>query len=95
MFQIRIRKFLGLPDPLVRGTDPDPFIIYLNKNSKKPRDFYGFVTFYDFLYCEELCKCSSKVNKQKTSYQNATDPEHCIKLRETDHQNDADHNFAS
>ncbi len=23
----RIRKFLGLPDPLVRGTDPNPFII--------------------------------------------------------------------
>jgi hypothetical protein len=23
----RIRMFLGLPDPLVRGTDPDPSII--------------------------------------------------------------------
>jgi hypothetical protein len=23
---IRIRMFLGLPDPLVRGTDPDPFL---------------------------------------------------------------------
>jgi hypothetical protein len=23
VFRIRIKKFLGLPDPLVRGTDPD------------------------------------------------------------------------
>jgi hypothetical protein len=35
--------FLGLPDPdpLVRGTDPDPSII---KNSKKNLDSYSSVT---------------------------------------------------
>jgi hypothetical protein len=34
VFRRRIRKFLGLPDPLVRGTDPDsdpdPYIIKQN-----------------------------------------------------------------
>jgi hypothetical protein len=36
--------FLGLPDPdpLVRGTDPDPSII--KENSKKNLDCYCFVT---------------------------------------------------
>ncbi len=41
------RKVLGLPDPFVRGTDPDfadsdPLSIKLN--SMKPRDFYCVVT---------------------------------------------------
>jgi hypothetical protein len=34
---------LGLPDPLVRVTDPDPSII--NQKSKKNLDSYSFVTF--------------------------------------------------
>jgi hypothetical protein len=41
---IQIRMFLGLPDPLVTGTYPDPSIIRKNpKNSKKILDFYYFV----------------------------------------------------
>ncbi len=38
VLRIRIRMFLGLldPDPLVRGTDPDPY----SKNSKKSLDPY-------------------------------------------------------
>jgi hypothetical protein len=38
--RIQIRKVLGLPDPdpLVRGTDPDPLIT--SKKSKKPLGFY-------------------------------------------------------
>jgi hypothetical protein len=48
MFRIgirMIRKLLSLPDPdpLGRGTDPDPPVIK-KKNSKKPLDFYCFVT---------------------------------------------------
>jgi hypothetical protein len=43
---------LGLPDPgpLVRGMDPDPDpSIIKQKNSKKNRDSYCFVTSLDFL----------------------------------------------
>jgi hypothetical protein len=52
---LRIRMFLDLldPDPLVRGTDQDPFIF--KQNSKKKLDSYCF---------EKLCKCTSKSNKQ-------------------------------
>ncbi len=32
---IRIRMFLGLPDPEVRGTDPDPSIITKDKMVRK------------------------------------------------------------
>jgi hypothetical protein len=39
---IRIRMFLGLPDPEVIGTDPDPSII--KKNGKKNLCSYYFVT---------------------------------------------------
>jgi hypothetical protein len=40
----KIRMFLGLlnPDPLVRGTDPDPS--FIKKNSKKNLESYCFVT---------------------------------------------------
>jgi hypothetical protein len=46
--QLRVRRilmFLGLldPDPLVRGSDPDPSII--SKNSKKNLDSYGTYCF--------------------------------------------------
>jgi hypothetical protein len=55
MFRIRIRTSLGLLDldPLVRGTDPDPDSP-VNKNSKKPLDFYYFVTSLCMTFiCEE------------------------------------------
>ncbi len=38
------RKVLGLPDPLVRGTDPDSDPPSIKLNSMKPRDFYFNVT---------------------------------------------------
>jgi hypothetical protein len=44
-----IHMFLDLPDPLVRGTDPDPAIIK-QKNSKKNLDYYYFETLFDFFY---------------------------------------------
>jgi hypothetical protein len=34
VLRIRIRMRLGLPDPLERGTDPDPFIIKLKLYEK-------------------------------------------------------------
>jgi hypothetical protein len=44
MVRIRtIRKFSDLPDPFVRGTDPDPSII--KQSSKKNIDFYCFCVF--------------------------------------------------
>jgi hypothetical protein len=44
MLQIRIRMYLGLPDPdpLVRYTDPDPSII--KQNSQQNLDSFCFVT---------------------------------------------------
>ncbi len=46
VFRIRIRKFLGLPDLLVRGTDLDlhPAVIK-QKYCKKNLRLYCFVTF--------------------------------------------------
>ncbi len=52
----RIHMFLGLPDPLVRGMDPDPdpaldpdpSIIIQKYRSKKNHDSYYFVTFLTF-----------------------------------------------
>jgi hypothetical protein len=42
---IRIRLFLVLPDPLVRGSDPDPDpSLPSSKNRKKSLDSYCFVT---------------------------------------------------
>ncbi len=38
------RKVLGLPDPFVRGTDPDSDPPSIKLNSMKPRDFYFNVT---------------------------------------------------
>jgi hypothetical protein len=44
--QIQIRMFLGLldpdPDPLVRGTDPDPEIICLWASYKKKSEIFFF-----------------------------------------------------
>jgi hypothetical protein len=49
--------FLGfldlVPDPLARGTNPDPSIIKQKYNSKKTLDSYCFVTFYDFFIFEK------------------------------------------
>jgi hypothetical protein len=50
--------FFGLldPDPLLRGSDPDPYLQRIqvlqssNKNSKKNLDSYCFVTSYNFLF---------------------------------------------
>jgi hypothetical protein len=64
--------FLGLldpdPDPLVRGTDPDPSII--KQNSKKNLDSYYFVTvlLFDFLYLKNDNDVPSKNNKQKNLF---------------------------
>jgi hypothetical protein len=55
--------FLGLPDPLVRDTEPDP---PSSKNIKKNIDSYCFVTFFDFLSLENDVNVPSKSNKQKT-----------------------------
>jgi hypothetical protein len=54
VLRIRIRMFLGLPDPdpLVRGMDPDPSIIY-------------FVTLFDFLSLKNDVKCLRKVISRK------------------------------
>jgi hypothetical protein len=55
----RIHLFLSLPDPLVRGMDPDPDpSIIKQKNSKKNLDFCYFVTFFWTLIFEKLCKCT-------------------------------------
>ncbi len=42
--RIRIRVFLGLPDPLVKGTDPDLDPSIIKHNMKKNLDSYDFVT---------------------------------------------------
>ncbi len=52
------------PDPLVRGTDPDPSII--KQNIKKNLKSYCFVTSLRLLIFEKLCYVPSKSNKQKT-----------------------------
>ncbi len=62
------RKFLSLPDPLIRGTDseldPDPSII------KQKSWFLLFCDFFMNLWIEEWCKCTFKKygNKQKLKY---------------------------
>ncbi len=53
----RINMLLGLPDPLVRGTDPAPIILSSSKTSKKN---LCFVTSLWFFILEKLCKCSFK-----------------------------------
>jgi hypothetical protein len=70
--------FLGLPDPLVRGMDPDPdpviniqsriwirILLSSCKNSKKNFDSYYFVTLFDFLCVKNDVNVASKSNKQK------------------------------
>ncbi len=47
--------FFGLPDPLVRGMDPDP----------ENLDSYYFVTLFDFLSLKNYVNVPSKSNKQK------------------------------
>ncbi len=62
----RIRKFLGLPDPLIVGTDPTTF----KQNSKK--NLYFCVTSLRLFILEDLCRCTfdkyliSKKYKEKT-----------------------------
>ncbi len=55
----RIRKFRGLPDPdpLVRGTDPDPST---SKNNMKKLYLYSFVTSLWIFIFKEWCKCTFK-----------------------------------
>jgi len=59
--------FLGFldrnPDQLVRGMDPDPYIIM--QKSKKNLDSYYFVTLFDFLSLKNDVNVSSKSNNQK------------------------------
>jgi hypothetical protein len=63
--------FLGFPDPdpLIRGTDPDPSIILLSssKNSKKNLDSYCFVTSFG-LFILKYVNVPSKSNKQKSFF---------------------------
>jgi hypothetical protein len=58
---------LGLldPDPLVRGTDPDPVrnILSSSKNCKKNLDSYCLATFFYFLSLKNDGKVPSKSNK--------------------------------
>jgi hypothetical protein len=56
----RSGKFLGFPDPdpLVRGTDPDPSVI--KQYFKKNLHFYCFVTSYRLFIFEEWCNCTFK-----------------------------------
>ena len=64
---------LGLPDPdpLLRGMDPDPDLLWIRillsscKNSKKNLDSYYFVTLFDFLSLKNDVNVPSKTNKQK------------------------------
>jgi hypothetical protein len=62
----RILLFLGLPDPdpLVRGTDPDPFII---KQKKVRKTLIPIVLrlLYDFLSLKNDVNVALKSNKQK------------------------------
>ncbi len=66
VLQIRIRMFLDIlvPDPLVRGTDPDPYII--KQNDKKNIDFNCFCDFFFyFLSLKNDVNVPSKSKKQK------------------------------
>jgi hypothetical protein len=67
VLRIRIRMFLGLPDPdpLVRGTDlaPDPSII--KQNSKINLDSFCFDFFLTFLSLKSDVNVTLKSNKQK------------------------------
>ncbi len=56
--------FLGLPDPLVRGTDtdPDPSIF---KQNRKNCGSYRFVNSFDLLSLKNDVNVPSKSNKQK------------------------------
>jgi hypothetical protein len=56
---------LGLPDPLVTDSDPDPDPSIIKQKELKTLDFYCFVTFYDFLSVKNCINVSSKSNKQK------------------------------
>ncbi len=63
MLRIRINMihmFLGLPapDPLVRGSDPDPSII--KQNGKKTLDFYCFVTYLWLFYLWKMMNVPGK-----------------------------------
>ncbi len=49
----------GPPDPLVRGMDPDPYLLS-SKNSKKNLDFYCFVTSFWLFTFEKWCKSTFK-----------------------------------
>ncbi len=57
------RMIFWFPDPLVRDTDPDPFII--KQTSKKNLGSYCFVTFYDFLSLKNDVNVASKSKKKK------------------------------
>ncbi len=65
---VRIRIVLGLPDLLVRGTDPEPDTSIIKKNSKKNLDSYCFVTSLLLFIFGKLFKCLFKKyrNKQNT-----------------------------
>ncbi len=65
--------FLGHPDPLVRGMDPDPDPALDPDpdpsssciNSKNNLDSYYFVTLFAFLSLKNDVNVASKSNKQK------------------------------
>ncbi len=64
----RIRKLLGLPDPLASGAFPVLSIIRQILYSKKNLDFYSFVTSLWLSIFEELCKCISKKTREKNYF---------------------------
>jgi hypothetical protein len=61
--------FLGVsdlhPDPLVKGTDPKPYVI--SKNSKKKLDSHCFVTSYDFLSMKNYVNLVQKLLPKKNN----------------------------
>jgi hypothetical protein len=65
--RIQIRMFLGLadPDPIVKGTDPDPFY-HQAKIERKTLIPTVLLLFYDFLTLKNDANVPSKSNKQKT-----------------------------
>jgi hypothetical protein len=66
----QICKFLGHPDLLIIGTDPDPRILPLpNKNGNQNHDFLLFCDFFmTFLSLKNDVNIPSKCNMQKTNF---------------------------
>jgi hypothetical protein len=81
---IRIRMFLGLPDPSLFCLDPNPFI--KKQKSKKTLDFHFLVTsFWLFIYesCSECMKKPSGKNLFFVGILSANDEKSRIRIRKS------------